>query len=120
MAIRDAVNSRNRKPFYWGGLAGYQQLEAIDQALKRMMEACPENDYFRQLSLQISRALDKNRTLGLKVDDNVAGRGESANCKHSFSRRVVQQHEIIIRQNTGKEVTHQFLITRLKHFFDRC
>jgi hypothetical protein len=33
MAIRDAVNRASRKPFYWGGLVGYRQLEAIAQAL---------------------------------------------------------------------------------------
>ena len=31
-AIRDAVNRKSRKPFYWGGLKGYEQLEAIAQA----------------------------------------------------------------------------------------
>jgi hypothetical protein len=31
MAIRDVVNRSTRKPFSWGGLAGYQQLEAIDR-----------------------------------------------------------------------------------------
>jgi len=24
VAIRDAVNRRSRKPFYWGGLKGYE------------------------------------------------------------------------------------------------
>ena len=33
VAIRDAVNRPSRKPFYWGGLKGYEQLEAIAQAL---------------------------------------------------------------------------------------
>jgi hypothetical protein len=31
MAIRDAVNRTTRKPFYWGGLKGYRQLESIAQ-----------------------------------------------------------------------------------------
>jgi len=36
MAIRDAVNRANRKPFYWGGLKGYRQLESIAEALHTM------------------------------------------------------------------------------------
>jgi len=63
MAIRDAVNRNSRKPFAWGGLAGYQQLEAIDQALTELTTACSESAYFRQLSQQVKRALEKNRTL---------------------------------------------------------
>jgi hypothetical protein len=71
MAIRDAVNRNTRKPFsspmkrgmLWGGLAGFQQLEAIDQALTQLTSMDPESAYFRQLSRQVKRTLDKNRTL---------------------------------------------------------
>jgi len=48
-AIRDAVNRNSRKPFYWGGLAGYQQLEAIAQALHQVTDAEEESRYLRQL-----------------------------------------------------------------------
>ncbi len=47
MAIRDAVNRSTRKPCAWGGLAGYQQLEAIDQALTQLTTVCPEFAYFQ-------------------------------------------------------------------------
>lgn len=69
MAIRDAVNRSTRKPFAWGGLAGYQQLEAIDQALPQLITVCPESAYFQQLSKQVKRALDKNRTLANNVKE---------------------------------------------------
>jgi hypothetical protein len=69
MAIRDAVNRSTRKPFSWGGLAGYQQLEAIDQALIHLTTICPENAYFKQLSKQVKRVLDKNRTLANNVKE---------------------------------------------------
>lgn len=69
MAIRDAVNRSTRKPFAWGGLAGYQQLEAIDQALSQLATVCPESAYFQQLSLQVKRALDKNRTLADNIKE---------------------------------------------------
>jgi hypothetical protein len=69
MAIRDAVNRNSRKPFYWGGLAGYQQLEAIDQALTQLTRIDPASTYFEQLSKQVRRALDKNRTLANNVKE---------------------------------------------------
>jgi len=69
MAIRDAVNRSTRKPFAWGGLAGYQQLEAIDQALTQLTSVCPESAYFQQLSQQVKRALNKNRTLAKNVKE---------------------------------------------------
>jgi hypothetical protein len=69
MAIRDAVNRSTRKPFYWGGLAGYQQLEAIDQALSQLTSVDPESAYFQQLAKQVRRALDKNRTLAKNLQE---------------------------------------------------
>jgi len=69
MAIRDAVNRSTRKPFSWGGLAGYQQLEAIAQALTQLIKASPEQPYFQQLATQVKRALDKNRTLAKNVKE---------------------------------------------------
>ncbi|MGD2155899.1 MAG: hypothetical protein PVG32_03435 [Anaerolineales bacterium] len=69
MAIRDAVNRSTRKPFSWGGLAGYQQLEAIDQALTKLTTLYPERAYFQQLSKKVKRVLDKNRTLADNVKE---------------------------------------------------
>ncbi len=66
MAIRDAVNRTTRKPFYWGGLKGYRQLESIAQALHRMGVA--ENAYFRRLFRQVERVLENNRQLAEMID----------------------------------------------------
>lgn len=60
-AIRDAVNQTSRKPFHWGGLCGYQQLEAIAQALKALPESVDETGYFQRIQSQVNRALQKNR-----------------------------------------------------------
>jgi hypothetical protein len=57
------VNRNSRKPFYWGGLAGYQQLEAIAQALYQVTDADKESHYLRQLLGRVDRVLAKNRTL---------------------------------------------------------
>ena len=61
-SIRDAVNRRSRKPFYWGGLKGYEQLQAIAQVLNEVPDDGPETDYLRRLAMQVNRVVDKNRT----------------------------------------------------------
>ena len=57
------MNRNSRKPFYWGGLAGYQQLAALAQALRQVTEAHEEGHYLRQLSRRVDFVLTKNRTL---------------------------------------------------------
>ena len=65
IAIRDAVNRRSRKPFYWGGLKGYQQLQAISQALQVLPRR--GNDYFQRLRRQVDRTLENNRPLATEL-----------------------------------------------------
>jgi hypothetical protein len=60
-AIRDAVNRPTRKPFYWGGLKGYQQLESIAQALRPL--PVTENAFLGRLLRQVERTLEHNRPL---------------------------------------------------------
>ena len=66
MAIRDAVNRTTRKPFYWGGLKGYRQLESIAQALHSM--SLTENAFFNRLTRQVDRTLENNRQLAETID----------------------------------------------------
>jgi hypothetical protein len=61
VAIRDALNRKSRKPFYWGGLKGYEQLEAIAQALGEIGCDEPETDYLRQLKRPVDRVLARYR-----------------------------------------------------------
>lgn len=61
-AIRDAVNRPSRKPFHWGGLAGYQQLAAIGGALSQVRQEA-ETTYLHRLASQVNRAVETNRTL---------------------------------------------------------
>jgi len=65
--IRDAVTRSSRKPFRWGGLTGYQQLEALAQELRRAVAGGAKSDYWRQLLFQVERALTRNRTLAEDV-----------------------------------------------------
>jgi hypothetical protein len=68
-AIRDAVNRTSRKPFLWGGLRGYQQLEAIAQALQPVETGQPESAYLQSLLPPVKRVLEKNHLVAedLKV-----------------------------------------------------
>jgi len=61
VAIRDAVNRKSRKPFYWGGLKGYAQLEAIAQALGEIPRDEPETEYLLRLKIQVARVVKTYR-----------------------------------------------------------
>jgi len=60
-AVRDAVNRGSRKPFYWGGLAGYHQLSAIAQAMEGICGPEEETAYLSGIARQVLRVLEKNR-----------------------------------------------------------
>jgi len=62
-AIRDAVNRSSRKPFTWGGLSGYEQLEAIQQGLGQLLESDAESHYLSLLRTRVERVLAKNRSV---------------------------------------------------------
>lgn len=56
------MNRQSRKPFYWGGLKGYEQMAALAQVLTRVPEA-GETRYLRQLNLQVDRVVAQNRVM---------------------------------------------------------
>ena len=62
-AIRDAVNRPSRKPFSWGGLAGYWQLCAIAYGIRRLVDTTPETRYLHRLLSQVERALENYQAL---------------------------------------------------------
>lgn len=67
MAIRDAVNRTSRKPFAWGGIAGYRQLEAIAQALHGVPPDEVDTAYLHQLADRVDQVLEKNGALAHDV-----------------------------------------------------
>ncbi len=79
VAIRDAVNRGSRKPFYWGGLKGYQQLQAVSEALQRVPSGEPGTGYLHRLATQINRALERNRVLAQDLQE-----------AHTWLRRIAQ------------------------------
>jgi hypothetical protein len=57
------VNRSSRKPFTWGGLSGYHQLEAMVLGLDQIRETNLESDYLLQLQTRVERVLAKNKTV---------------------------------------------------------
>lgn len=79
VAIRDAVNRKSRKPFYWGGLKGYEQLKAIAQALEDVSSNEPETDYLQRLKIRVDRVVEAYR---VNVEDLRAA--------HTWLRRIAE------------------------------
>ena len=86
-AIRDAVNHNTRKPFYWGGLSGYEQLEAIGQGLQQIQDTDRESDYLRLLRMKVENALEKNHSLAEDVKVTHQKLRQVAQCLHYPSRQ---------------------------------
>ena len=66
-AVRDAVNRASRKPFFWGGLKGYQQLQSIAEGLQQE-DALAQSDFFQRLRLQVERAVSQNEALAAELE----------------------------------------------------
>jgi hypothetical protein len=81
-AIRDAVNRASRKPFYWGGLKGYQQLEAIADVLHQINGAWAENDFFQRLVMQVDHVLAQNQALSAELAEAHTWLRKVAACLH--------------------------------------
>ena len=79
-AIRDAVNRPSRKPFAWGGLSGYQQMEAIAQALYQVQTTERESHYLHWLTQRVERVLVKNRSLAEDLQAAHQGLCQMARC----------------------------------------
>ena len=62
IAVSDSLHHKSRKPYHWAGLRGYQQLEAIARTLETVPHE-PETAYLHRIATQVTRAVEKNRTL---------------------------------------------------------
>jgi hypothetical protein len=122
-AVRDAVNRESRKPFDWGGLKGFQQLEAIGQALHRLVGLPAETDFFQQLSQQVDRALEQNRALAAGLQEaNIWFRRIAACLRYPprsypdfdtlTSQQIAQEMETLLQQlRQQAKIGHQVLKT---------
>ncbi|MEJ6483852.1 hypothetical protein N0Y54_21455 [Nostoc punctiforme UO1] len=81
-AIRDCVNRTSRKPFRWGGLSGYQQLETIGQILRSLPCREIDTDYLSLLSVWIDQALSNNLSVALDLEQANLWLRRIADCLH--------------------------------------
>ena len=81
-AIRDCVNHTSRKPFRWGGLSGYQQLETIGQILRSLSCREIDTDYLSLLSVWVDQALISNRSVASDLEQAHQWLRRIADCLH--------------------------------------
>ena len=123
MAIRDAVNRTTRKPFYWGSLKGYRQLERIAQTLHTLPVA--EQAYFRRLLRQVDRTLENNRQLAEMIDKAFTWLLRIAACLRyppssyleapAPTSQQVQQEMQALLQDLETDAHHQAILRSLYH-----
>jgi len=122
-AVRDAVNRESRKPFYWGGLKGFQQLDAIANVLHGLVGTPAETAYFQQLTKQVDRSLEQNRELAHGLQEAHTWLRKIAAClrypprsypdfDNVTSQQVAEEMETLLQQlRQQAQVGHQVLKT---------
>jgi len=128
-AVRDAVNRESRKPFYWGGLKGFQQLKAIATVLHSMVGTPAETTFFQQLIKQIDRALRHNRELADGLQEAYTWLGKIAAClrypprsypdfNNVTSQQVAKEMETLLQQLHQQSRTGHLVLKTLYSAFD--
>jgi hypothetical protein len=102
-AIRDAVNRSSRKPFTWGGLSGYEQLEAIEQGLGHLPDSDSESHYLRVLRTKVAWVLAKNRSVADDLKRTHRILHQVAHCLHYPPDPQADQK--INRQQVAREMS---------------
>jgi hypothetical protein len=105
-AIRDSVNQRNRKPFVWGGLNGYEQLKAIAQGLDQIQGTNPESHYLRLLQTRVAKVLARNRNAADDMERAHQVLSKIADCLHyPPPKSGLQLDQKIDSQRVSQEIT---------------
>lgn len=81
-AIRDCVNHASRKPWRWGGLSGYQQLETIGQILRSLPCREIDTDYLSVLSVWVDQALSNSHAVASDLEEAHKWLRRIAECLH--------------------------------------
>ena len=116
-AIRDAVNRRSRKPLCRGELAGYQQLESVQQALSILPKSLDDGGYFQRLRLQVGRALENNHTEAHNLAEAHEWLCQIAECLHyppdSFTDVPLPTSSQVAKnmETLRHEVAYEFVMT---------
>jgi hypothetical protein len=119
VAIRDAVNRSSRKPFNWGGLKGYQQLQAIDQVLQEVPADETETSYLRRLAMQVQRAVEKNRALAQDVQEAHTWLRRIARCLRYPAASSTSDAETALSSKKVKAEMEE-LLEKFQPDFKRC
>jgi hypothetical protein len=99
------VNRSSRKPFAWGGLSGYEQLEAMVMGLDQIRETNLESDYLLQLRTRVERVLAKNKTVAEDLKRAHQILLQVAQCLHyPPSAQELQFDEQISSQSVAQEM----------------
>lgn len=130
-AIRDAVNRASRKPFYWGGLKGYQQLEVIADVLHQMKDALAENQFFQRLVMQVDRVLVQNQTLAAELEQAHTWLRKVAACLHypqtSYSEaewQIINSQQVAgamedLLEQLRQESQNKSILSKFHHALDK-
>jgi hypothetical protein len=107
-AIREAVNRGSRKPFLWGGLKGYEQLESIAQALEDLPTPLLTHDkYLDLLRSRVERVLIKNRTVAEDLKQAYQLLLAVARCLHyPPTKSDLEVDHQPTRQTVAEAITH--------------
>jgi hypothetical protein len=128
-AIRDAVNRESRKPFFWGGLKGFQQLETIAKVLHGVLGTPAETAYFQKLIKQVERALAQNRELADGLQEAHTWLRRIAAClrypPRSYpdfdtvtSQQVAQEMDTLLQQLRQQSQAGHYVLKTLYSAFD--
>ena len=79
-AIRDSVNLASRKPFFLGGLKGYQQLQGIAEGLHQVAGTRGQNEFLQRLTRQVDRCLAQNQPLAVELEETHGWLRKVATC----------------------------------------
>ena len=102
VALRDALNRKSRKPFYWGGLKGYEQLTAIAQALGEEQYDDPETAYLRQLQTRVEQVVETYRVNADDLKETHTWLRRIADCLRYPPSKAAPEPEL-----TGKQVKQE-------------
>jgi len=108
-AIRDAVNRGSRKPLTWGGLKGYQQLQAIAQGLSQLDETHPDAAYLLFLRKRVEFVLVKNQTVAEDLKKAHQLLRQVAGCLHYPGSIGHEPHPQTICLQIAQEMEHLIL-----------
>jgi len=106
-AIRDAVYQASRKPFSWGGLRGYEQLQAIAQGLEQVQAPHPEHAYLRLLKSKVDFLLAKNRTAAEDLKNAHQILCQVANCLRYPPSSFSEPQEPITEKVSSLQITQE-------------